>query len=1308
MTFFACFLMVAGMVTAQTQRVTGVVTSAADGEPIIGASVGVKGTTIGAITDVNGKFEISSVPATARTLVVSYVGMATKEVAIRPNVTVELEEDAEVLEEVIVQAFGTAKKSAFTGSAAVVSADKIAESQATSITGALVGKVAGVQFTSSDGSPQSAPTLRIRGFSSLNAGKDPLIIVDGAPFDGDMTLINNADIDNMTILKDAASNALYGARGANGVIMITTKKAQEGNAVVTFDGKYGWNQRALKQYNIINNPAMFYETHYAAMRNYYLDSGMSEYDAWVTANTNICGEGGNGGLGYNVYTYPKGQMLIGIDGKLNPNATLGRVIEGTDYYVTPDDWESAGYRTGIRQEYNVNVSSANERSSFYASLGYLDNEGITYGSGLKRLSGRLRADYKANNWLKVGGNTNFTKYDSDFLTNAGSSTSSGNIWAFTSQTPCIYPLYIRNADGTQKYDSNGFAMMDYGNADITSGGVPGMTRQYISDANPLMDNLLNTHNSEGTTAGASGFADITFLPNLVLTLNGTYNLDQYYTTYVYNPYYGQFDSTGGTIESASTRMYTYNLQQLLNYTFTSGLYHNFNFMLGHEYYNRQYTYLGASKSQMFSQDIKVLSNAVVDGQSAYGYKTFYNNEGYFGRVQYDYDNKYFASASVRRDASSRFHPDYRWGTFWSLGGAWLINKEYWFDAGWVDELKLKASIGSQGNDNIGNYMYTDQYSLSNSAGKPAVSFDSKGTRDITWETNTNFNAGVEFSLFKRLSGGFEYFRRTTTDMLFSFTVAPSLGYSSYYDNVGDLYNEGFELELNYNIIKQKNFQWDVNLNATTLKNRITMLHEDKKTTHYYDLDGNRYDGYGSTHFVSEGLSMYTWRYKEYAGVASGKEVDPVTGESLKFSPGQSLWYYNKPVYKDYSYNTETKEETITYYALYDETTGTGNFMEDAEDNKFLSENGNLVQVYKWKDGSYYNYEEGKVPAGQTAVQYAAGAQQFQTGHTVEATNEYAKADYYVTNKSIIPDLYGGFGTSFKIYGFDLNVNFTYQIGGYQYDGTYARFMSCPTTSTIGYNYHADVLNAWTPANATSNIPRWQLGDTYSASASTRFLTSSSYLNLQNISLGYTLPASLTRKAQINTLRVYASAENLWYLSARQGFDPRQGYDAGGTNATFYSPMRTVSVGLTIVPTAGKETKSAPVFIPQTFQTEPQVVEKIVEKEVVKEVVKEVPAKKAAASADDNIYFVIGKSELRPGEAFKLGQLCQILKDNPSAKISVAGYADAATGTPAINDKLSQARAKVVADTLIEAGIDPSRITTSAAIADDRVAVCIVK
>ena len=1238
MTLFACFLMVAGMVTAQNRTVSGVVTSASDGEPVIGASVAVKGVpTLGAITDLNGRFVINNVPSTARTLVVSYVGLATKEVAIRPNVAVELEEDSEVIDEVIVQAFGTAKKSAFTGSAAVINSEKLAETQVSSVTNALAGKVAGVQIKSSNGAPGATSAIRIRGISSINAGNDPLIVVDGAPYDGDIANINPADVESMTVLKDAASNALYGARGANGVIMITTKKAKEGNATITFDGKYGTNTRALQQYNVITDPGTYYEAQYAALNNYFQGQGLSAGAAWEKANKNLFGDQGNGGLGYQVYTIPDGQFLIGQNGKLNPKATLGlyKNYKNEDYLVTPDDWSDVGYRTGVRQEYNVSVSASNERSSFFASLGYLSNEGITEGSDHERLSGRLRADYKANKWLKVGGNMSFAKFESNFLNNNGSSTSSGNIWAFTSQMAPIYPIWIRTADGNVKIDGNGLSMMDYGN-----GTNAGFARPFISDANPIMDNKLNTFNSEGNANTGSGFADFTILPGLVATLNGTYNLDETRTKYIYNPYYGQFDTTGGTVEVVHSRSYSYNLQQLLNYTTTLGLYNNFNFMAGHEYYRSEYYTLWGTKHQMFSPTDTELNRAVVDNAGAGSYKSMYNNEGYFGRIMYDYDNRIFASASIRRDASSRFDPQYQWGTFWSVGGAWLINKEAWMSGvNWIDELKLKASIGSQGNDNISSFMYTDRYDISNSDGNVGVAFAGKGTRDITWETNTNFNAGIEFGLFRHLTGGIEYFRRTTTDMLFAFAVAPSAGYTSYYDNIGDMYNQGVEVELNYNVFRKKNFTWDINLNATTMNNKITFLADDVKTTSFYDLEGNEYKGYSSGNMVvAEGASLYTWRLPTFAG------VDQSTGESL---------WYKRVV--EYEQDAEGKD---IYYDA------DGNITDDTE-------NGKRKEI----------------------------------GSHNETTSKYADATYYVTKKTSFPDIYGGFGTSLYVYGFDFSVNFSYQLGGWGYDSTYAQFMSCPTGSNTGYTFHKDIANAWTPENATSDVPRWQFGDTNSASTSTRFLTKSSYLNIENIAVGYTFPRKLTTKIGVDNFRVYCAADNLYYWSARKGFDPRQGY--GASNATNYSPMRSVSLGVTIVPAAPKETK-APTLTPQTVyvQSEPQVVEKVVEKEVVKEV--PVAGKKNAVSVDENLYFVIGQSELRAGEAFKLGQICQILKDNPDATISIAGYADKGTGTPEINNQLSAARAKVVADKLIEAGISASRISTSAAIADDRVAVCIVK
>ena len=486
--------------------------------------------------------------------------MQTQEVAIKPSLKVVMKSDTEMLDEVMVVAFGTAKKSAFTGSAKVVGTEKLEQSQVTNVTDALAGAVPGVTLTSNDGAPGAKSSIKIRGFSSINAKNDPLIIVDGAPYSGDINNINPNDVESMTVLKDAASNALYGARGANGVIIITTKRANmSGEAKVTFDAKWGANTRALQKYEVIDNPGMYYEMHYRAMNNYYKSTGMNDQAAWLEANKNLFGS--NGGLGYNVYTVPDGQFLIGQNGKLNPNATLGRVVnyKGRDYLLTPDDWEDVGMRTGLRQEYNFSVSAANEKSSFYVSLGYLGNEGITEGSDLKRLTGRLKADYQAKKWLKIGGNMGYARFDSNSLSNNGTSSSTGNIWAFVTQMAPIYPAYVRNADGSIMVDNNGIGMMDYG-----SGINAGMQRPFIADANPILDNKLNTRNSEGNAINGNAFVDITPIEGLKVTFNGAFNLDETRHSYVYNPYYGQFDSTGGTVSKYHTRTYDYNLQQLVS------------------------------------------------------------------------------------------------------------------------------------------------------------------------------------------------------------------------------------------------------------------------------------------------------------------------------------------------------------------------------------------------------------------------------------------------------------------------------------------------------------------------------------------------------------------------------------------------------------------------------------------------------------------------------------------------------------------------------------------------------------------------
>ena len=477
MTFIACLFLSIGMALAQTQ-VSGTVTSSEDGSPVIGASIKVVGTNTGTVTNIDGNFSLN-VSANAK-LEVSYIGMVTKTVKAAKNMKIVLDPDNHSLDEVMVVAYGTAKKSAFTGSAAVVKSDDIAKVQVSNPVDALVGKVSGVQLYNNSGQPGvTTPSINIRGVGSINAGTSPLVIVDGAPYDGDLNSISNQDIESMTVLKDAASAALYGARGANGVILITTKNANKGVSSITVDAKWGSNSRALPNYYTVDSPAKYYEMWYEGLYNYAKNGfGYSNDMAAKFANTNLTSSN-DYGLGYNVYTIPSGEYLIGSNGKLNPNATLGRVVEfnGQQYYLTPDDWTKAAYQNGLRQEYTVSANGATDKSNFYASINYLNNEGITMNSNYKRFTARLKADYQLRSWLKVAGNFTYTHHNMNYLNtdSDGDSNDSGNIFALTQMAP-IYPLYIRDGEGNIMYDNvAGVKRYDYGNQDNA-----GLTRPFMT------------------------------------------------------------------------------------------------------------------------------------------------------------------------------------------------------------------------------------------------------------------------------------------------------------------------------------------------------------------------------------------------------------------------------------------------------------------------------------------------------------------------------------------------------------------------------------------------------------------------------------------------------------------------------------------------------------------------------------------------------------------------------------------------------------------------------------------------------------
>lgn len=710
--------------------------------------------------------------------------MKTQEISVQTNLKIFMESDNQMIDEVMIVAYGTAKKSAFTGSAATIKTEKIAARQASNLTNALAGQVAGVQTTSNTGQPGKDAEVRIRGIGSISASNKPLYVVDGVPYDGEISAISTSDIESMTVLKDAASNALYGARGANGVILITTKRGKSGDSRVTFDAKWGVNKRAVPSYETVTDPGKFYEMAYTSIYNgdlskeKYLANG-DLVNANLYANKLMLS---NSYLGYQVFTVPNGEQLIGMDGKLNPNATFG-YSDGT-YYYRPDNWSDELFENNVRQEYNLSVSGASDKMNYYMSAGYLDDQGIVPNSGFQRYTARLKADYQVKPWLKMGGNVSFTHYDSREQDTEGGS-SNANAFYAANIMGAIYPMYVRDSEGNIMVDNRGFKRYDYG-SDTNFG-----RENVVPNANPLASYMLDKRNYSGDVISGKWFADIDIWGGIKAKINIGVDANNERMKNLVNPFYGQYSETsgvGGIISTEAIRSFSTNQQYLLTYNKIFNDVHSLDVLAGHENYNYKYSYLYGSREKLYNPNVPELNNGILN-QNNSSYTHNYATEGWLFRVQYDYDGKYFGSASFRRDASSAFHPDNRWGNFWSVGAGWLINKEtFMADQNWIDMLKFKISYGLQGNDNLmyqgglyrNYYPYQDQFTLANSNGDFSTSLYYKGNKDITWETSHSFNTGFDFTFWGgKLSGSAEYFSRKTTDMLYFKPVAASMGYSRF-------------------------------------------------------------------------------------------------------------------------------------------------------------------------------------------------------------------------------------------------------------------------------------------------------------------------------------------------------------------------------------------------------------------------------------------------------------------------------------------------------------------------------------------------
>ncbi len=886
---------VSAVAQQQKKKITGVILDDY-GESVIGANIMEKGTSNGTVTDFDGNFTLEV--ANNATLQVSYIGYITQEIntAGKTSFNIILIEDTQALDEVVVVAYGEQKRSAFSGSAAVVSAESISRRPVSNVMNALEGMSAGVQVQTSSGSPTASPSFRIRGASSINAGTEPLIVLDGVPYEGGWNNINPSDVESVTVLKDAASTAIYGARGGNGVVLITSKKAKRDKKLsVSLDTKFAVSQvRKNDLYDVIDSPGEFYEQQYHAMYNYYQNvSGYNSYEANRAANNSWLKNSDEGGLGYLIYTMPEGENLIGYNGKLNPNATLGRVVTGTDgreYFLTPDDWVDGTYKTGFRQDYNLRISGGSENLTLLSSFGYTNDEGITDAAYYERFTARMRGVLNARKWLRI--NADLDLSISDYANNTTGSDNSNNIFSNANRVAPIYPIFIRDVDGNIVQDENG-DVYDYGDGKHNDG----ISRPINTGSNRIQEALIQSRNYESMKIGSNVGADFLLTPELTATLNVAYvQRDRRYIS-TRQPFYGS-SNPGGTTTVSAPKNKTLNLQQLVNYSnrFNN---HSVKVTLLHEMFESDSYSLYGGRSNMFNY----FENQELDGaitMTSNGSSTSnYQSEGYGGRVLYDYKNIYNFDASYRRDASSRFHPDHRWGNFFSFGGAYVISSEDFFDVPWVDMLRLKLSFGQNGNDQIGNHRYIDTYEIENLDGDIAVTFLRRGNKHITWETRSAINTGAEFELFKgRLRGEVDYYNNKTSDMLASVSVPYSLGYSSYYDNVGSMRNSGFEFNLQGDIIRTNDFRWSMYLNASLNNSKILSLAEERKGETLYNINGGEVaQGYSSgRYFYGEGLEYRTWYLKRFAGIdEEGRSTwyakDEETGEISPTTTYSSASYF---------------------------------------------------------------------------------------------------------------------------------------------------------------------------------------------------------------------------------------------------------------------------------------------------------------------------------------------------------------------------------------------------------------------------------
>ncbi len=824
-------------VAPQQQTVRGQVRDS-QGNVLDGVSVTVKGSRTSVITGTDGSFSINALPSDV--LVFTYVGMAAQETTVgnRTVINMTLQQDVSDIDEVVVVAFGTARKSTYTGSAAVIGEETFTNRPITEISQALTGSVPGVQVGTSNGQPGSEPTLRIRGIGSFNAGNAPLIILDGMPYDNAFSSINPNDVESVTVLKDASSAALYGARGANGVLLVTTKKGRAGKPMVSVKYNHGLTSRQSSDYERLNDKD-YMELYWEAHRNTFVLNGRSVEEANALAGSALLA-----GLSYNPYLMDASELFTS-DGRLNPNAR--------NMWADDTDWYDAITQVGKRHDANLAISGGNDRTDYYTSLGYMNEEGFIIGSAFNRLSAKSNINSQVTPWLKMGANINVAQSGAEGQQTETSGAIS-NPFRATRFLGNLFPIHLHDpATGAYILDENGQKIPDFGNGWTSEdGSIVISGRDAFANSNHPYEvhNINNGYLRQ--TINLKGFMDATLAKDLVLTVNGGLGSNMYRSWsggYVYEQ-----KGNAGTSSKNISNTTTWTFQQLLNYNKDFGK-HHFSALLGHESYQYGYHYMSTSmKTQSIFGNNFEYANFTEINALPNSYTHNYRVEGYLSRLSYDYDGKYFASGSYRRDGSSRFYKDVRWGDFWSVGAGWALERENFLsDVAFVNMLKLRASYGVVGNDDLsGYYPWRATYTPSDN-GEPGYIQAGLGNQTLTWETSKNFDVATEFRLFNnRLEGTVEYFHRVSSNLLFSVPKPISSGVSNVDVNAGSMYNKGVEISLDGEVLRAGDFRLRLNAHSTYLQNRITNLPLDPYPTSVYKIE--------------EGHSRYDFWLRQWYGV----------------------------------------------------------------------------------------------------------------------------------------------------------------------------------------------------------------------------------------------------------------------------------------------------------------------------------------------------------------------------------------------------------------------------------------------------------